>query len=172
MIAIQQITVVDVLHFKAIRLRALQDAPGAFGATYAAESQLTDADWLRRTERWNGEKGAGFLAFDESVACGIVGIFLDENDKALAHVVSMWTSPTHRRRGVGRRLIETVIRWARNRNVTSLLLMVTSLNDSAIRFYERLGFSFTGRTESYPNDPAVMEREMELKVVGRQSKLS
>jgi len=41
-----------------------------------------------------------------------------------------------------------------------LLLMVTSNNDPAIRFYERLGFTKTGRTEPYPNDPNIFEYEM------------
>jgi ribosomal protein S18 acetylase RimI-like enzyme len=38
--------------------------------------------------------------------------------------------------------------------------MVTSINEPAIRFYERLGFARTGRTEPYPNDQAVIEYEM------------
>jgi ribosomal protein S18 acetylase RimI-like enzyme len=38
--------------------------------------------------------------------------------------------------------------------------MVTSNNEPAIRFYERLGFTRTGRTEPYPNDPGVIEYEM------------
>jgi ribosomal protein S18 acetylase RimI-like enzyme len=38
--------------------------------------------------------------------------------------------------------------------------MVTSVNDSAIRFYERLGFARTGRSEPYPNDPSITEYEM------------
>ena len=38
--------------------------------------------------------------------------------------------------------------------------MVTSNNDAAIKFYENLGFSFTGRTEPYPNDSNLFEHEM------------
>jgi len=38
--------------------------------------------------------------------------------------------------------------------------MVTSNNERAIRFYERLGFAKTGRTEPYPNDLAIIEYEM------------
>jgi ribosomal protein S18 acetylase RimI-like enzyme len=39
-------------------------------------------------------------------------------------------------------------------------LMVTSKNDSAIRFYEELGFARTGQVEPYPNDPSMLEYEM------------
>jgi ribosomal protein S18 acetylase RimI-like enzyme len=38
--------------------------------------------------------------------------------------------------------------------------MVTSANHAAIAFYQRLGFAMTGRTETYPNDPALFEHEM------------
>ena len=34
--------------------------------------------------------------------------------------------------------------------------------ETAIHFYERLGFALTGRTEPYPNDPSLKELEMAL----------
>jgi len=159
-IAIEAITPGNTLLFKAVRLRALQDAPHAFGSTYAKESQLTDSDWFRRVERWNGESGAAFLAIDQHSACGIAGSFLDQNDPTRAHLISMWTAPTHRQRGIGRLLVNHILNWARGRNARILQLMVTSNNEPAIRFYQRLGFTRTGRTEPYPNDPAVIEDEL------------
>jgi ribosomal protein S18 acetylase RimI-like enzyme len=160
LIIIKPITPLSTLLFKAVRLRALHEAPHAFGSTYAKESQLNDSDWIKRAERMNGEFGAGFLAMDEDTACGIVGSFLDQNDGTRAHLISMWTAPTHRERGIGRRLVNEVFKWARGRNARILQLMVTSNNQPAIRFYQRLGFTRTGRTEPYPNDPAEIEYEM------------
>ena len=160
LITIEPITMRNVLLFKTVRLRALQDAPYAFSATYAKESQFDDAEWLRRAERMNGERGIGFLAMDGETACGIVGAFLDANKATQAQLVSMWTAPAYRQRGVGRLLVNEVLAWARRRGARTLLLMVTSNNESAIRFYEKLGFARTGRTEPYPNDPAILEQEM------------
>ena len=160
MIAIEPITLLNTFLFKAVRLRALQDAPHAFGSTYAKEVQLTDSDWIKRVERWNGESGAGFLAMDEDTACGIAGSFLDPDDAARAYLISMWTAPAHRQRGVGRLLVNGVLNWTRGRNARVLLLKVTSNNEPAIRFYQRLGFTRTGRTEPYPNDPTIIEHEM------------
>jgi len=162
MITITPITPKNVWVFKAVRLRALKEDPCAFGSTYAKESQLTDADWMKRVERWSGDNGVGFLAIDkdDGTACGIAGSFLDEDDPSRAHLISMWTAPTHRQRGVGRLLVNEVHNWARTRNARFLLLMVVGNNESAIRFYERLGFARTGRTEPYPNDPTMIEYEM------------
>ena len=160
MIAIRPVTPLNAFIFKAVRLRALEDAPHAFGSTYGKESQFTDSEWFARVERMNGERGAGFLAMDGETACGIAGSFLDQNDPTQAQLVSMWTAPTHRQQGLGRLLVKEVLNWAYRRNARTLLLMVTSNNETAVRFYERLGFARTGRTEPYPNDPAVLEYEM------------
>lgn len=157
---IEPVTPLNTEVFKTIRLRALQDTPHAFGSTYVKESQLPDSEWLARVERMNGKRGSGFLAMDGDTACGIVGSFLDQSDQSQAHVISMWTAPSHRQQGIGRLLMNEVLKWAHSRNARSLVLMVTSNNEPAIRFYERLGFTRTGRTEPYPNDPAVVEYEM------------
>jgi len=160
LMAIEPITPLNTLVFKAVRLRALQDAPQAFGSTYAKESQLTDSDWIARVQRWNGESGIGFLAMDGDTACGIAGSFLDQHDPTRAQLIAMWTAPTHRQRGVGRLLVDHVLNWAAVRKARILQLMVVSNNEPAIRFYQRLGFRRTGRTEPHPNDPAVIEYEM------------
>jgi ribosomal protein S18 acetylase RimI-like enzyme len=165
MVTIRPITPQDAMLFKSVRLRALEDTPSAFGSTYAKESQLPDAEWLNRATNWNGESRVMFLAMDEDEPCGIAGVYIDPNDTTRAQLISMWTSPTHRQRGIGRLLVSEVLAWTRMRKVHTLQLMVTSNNETAMRFYERLGFARTGHTESYPNDPALIEYEM-ARVVG------
>ena len=160
MIEIQQITRSNASAFKTVRLRALEEAPYAFGSTYTQESQFADSEWQTRVERMNGLRGVGYLAMDGEKVCGIVGSFLDEADPTRANLISMWTAPSHRHQGIGRRLVQEVLDWARRRNARIVRLMVTSNNEPAIHFYERLGFAKTGRTESYPNDAAVLEYEM------------
>ena len=160
MIDITHITPGNVSTFKEIRLRALLDTPSAFGSTYARESELSDAEWTSRALRWNGERGIGFLAIDDGIGCGIVGSMLDDDDATRATLVSMWTAPTHRRRGIARRLVGEVVAWARTHRVAAIHLMVTSNNGAAVSCYEQLGFSCTGRTEPYPNDASLVEWEM------------
>jgi hypothetical protein len=94
---LEQIGPKNALIFKAIRLQALQDSPRAFCSTYAKESQLSDADWLKRAVDWSSNRSVGYLALYQGVSCGIVAAFLNEHDPSKAHLVSMWVSPTHRR---------------------------------------------------------------------------
>jgi ribosomal protein S18 acetylase RimI-like enzyme len=162
MITLQPIAPHNVLIFRDVRLRALQDSPKSFGSTYAKECQLSDAGWIERTARWDGQRGIGFLAMDGSTACGIAGSFLDQDDATRALLVSMWTAPAHRQQGVGRLLVNKIAGWASSRGARTLQLMVTSTNETAISFYQRLGFTNTGRTEPYPNDPSMIEYEMSL----------
>jgi ribosomal protein S18 acetylase RimI-like enzyme len=157
---LEQINTNNVLAFKTVRLWALQDAPAAFGSTFARESQFPDAEWLRRAANMNGEERVGYLAMENDRACGIIGAFRDENNPLSANVVSMWVAPEHRRTGVGSSLIAALQAWARACGVRALRLMVTSNNHAAIEFYERMGFSMTGNTEPYPNDPLIIEYEM------------
>jgi len=159
-ITIELITRQTAMALKDVRLRALQDTPSAFGSTYAKESQLADADWLERAARWSGERAAGYLAVDAAIPCGIAAVYLDRDDGTQAHLVSMWVAPAHRRLGIGRLLVHAVLAWAHMRSARTLQLMVTCNNAPAIRFYQRLGFTMTGQTEPYPNDPALIEYEM------------
>jgi ribosomal protein S18 acetylase RimI-like enzyme len=160
MITVAPICSTNALLFRDLRLRALQDTPFAFGSTYSKEAQRSDSDWLDLAARWNGEKSIVYLALDDGSPCGMAGSYLNEHDATRALLVSMWTAPTHRQRGVGRRLVDVLLSWAGSRQAHTMLLMVTSVNASAILFYERLGFTRTGRTEPYPNDPAIIEYEM------------
>jgi ribosomal protein S18 acetylase RimI-like enzyme len=138
----------------------LQDSPFAFGSTFEKESQLSNADWQRRAAERDGTRSITYLAWDEGQTCGIAAGFIDAENDDSAHLVSVWVAPTHRSQGVGKLLVLGVIDWARTRRVAKLHLMVTSNNDAAVGFYQRLGFEKTGRTEPYPNDSAIVEFEM------------
>jgi len=160
MLTIELITPKNAMGFKDVRLRALQNTPTAFSSTYAEEFQLTDAEWLKRAARWTDETSIAYLAVDAGSPCGIAAGFLDKVDATRAHLVSMWVAPRHHRRGIGRELVEKIVDWARLKSARTLMLLVTSNNDPAIRFYQQLGFQMTGRTEPYANDPALSNLEM------------
>jgi ribosomal protein S18 acetylase RimI-like enzyme len=151
--------------YKAVRLRALKDTPLAFGSTYEREARLTDEEWGARAARCSGGRDIGFLALCDGIYAGLALCFVDEDDAAVGQLISMWVAPEARRSGAGRILIDAIVAWAGERGLRTIKLMVTSVNGGAMEFYRRLGFERTGRTEPYPNDPAVVEYEM-VRVVG------
>jgi ribosomal protein S18 acetylase RimI-like enzyme len=77
----------------------------------------------------------------------------------------MWVAPNYRRSGTGQLLVNAIESWARRTAAHTLQLMVTNNNLPAISFYERLGFTATGRTEPYPNDPSLSEYEMSKSIL-------
>ncbi len=157
---LEQLSLRFINEFKTVRLRALQDTPSAFGSTYGKEAQFSDEDWLQRVSTWNSNRAVCYIAMDKSEPCGIIAGYFDKTDPQKAYVASMWVAPAHRRTGLGTMLMDAVQLWARSHGAGELRLMVTSNNATATAFYQRLGYTFTGTTEPYPNDPALVEYEM------------
>ena len=151
--------------YRETRLHALQDTPSAFSSTYAREFAFTEDEWQQRTANLCSGRAIGFLAMDDDRVCGLVAAFPKSDDPSHIEVVSMWVAPTHRRLGVGTLIINGIKDWATGRNARELRLMVTSNNPSAMDFYLRNGFTPTGHTGPYPNDPAVFEHEMRCPLI-------
>lgn len=163
-IVVRRVTAADAALLRDIRLRALQDAPSAFGSTYAAEMTRTDAEWRERAA--SGAKGTDrftALAFDDDQCVGLAGGFRNDEDGHHADIdlVSMWVAPTHRGSGVADQLVDAVLEWACNEASADVVgLWVTRGNDRAQRFYERLGFVETGDVQPLPSDPCKDEVRM------------
>jgi ribosomal protein S18 acetylase RimI-like enzyme len=164
-ITLHKITPQLASNYKAVRLRALKDTPTAFGSTYARESQFSDEDWRQRSLNLCTPHSIGYLVSNNNDYCGIAAAFLNEQNPLEADIVSVWVAPEHRKFGVGRLLMDAIQSWALRTGVHTLLLMVTSSNYAAIDFYQRIGFTMTGHTEPYPNDPALIEHQMSKAIV-------
>lgn len=77
-----------------------------------------------------------------------------------AELVSMWVRPDARGTGVGRRLIEAVLDWARGAGFGEVRLWVVDGNERAERVYLRLGFGRTGTVAPVREGEPLMEYEM------------
>lgn len=136
-VVVRHVDASDWQAWRDIRLRSLQDAPDAFGSTLERELAFTREDW---TGRLDGA-GAAVLgcAGEEAVAMGAAWPY--EDGKAM--VVAMWTDPAWRGRGLASRVLDVLVRWARDHDRRPDL-WVTDGNPAARRVYERYGFVATG----------------------------
>ena len=144
---------------RTLRLRALADAPMAFGSTLARESTFTDAAWQERAQRGaSGADGVTFVAELEGQWVGIAtGLPRDPDapDDPRAVLVGMFVSGEARGRGVGAALVDAVVGWARERNAEGLGLWVTATNATAIALYRRCGFQSRDERRPLPHTPTV-----------------
>ena len=160
MVTIEQLSPHLAMQLKRVRLTALKDTPSAFSSTYARESQRSNEDWLKMASAWNSGQSVFYIAMDGGAPCGMIAGKFDEVAPRRTWVLSMWVAPAHRRTGLGARLMDEVERWAQNLAMCELYLHVTSNNSTAQNFYEKCGFTRTGITQPYQNDPALFEYEM------------
>jgi RimJ/RimL family protein N-acetyltransferase len=95
--------------------------------------------YLRAIRRY--PHAAVFVAEDEGAIVGRLSIGRDQNP-ASRHVadLGLMVAATHRRRGIGRALLETAVEWARESDVRKLELHVFPWNTAAIALYENFGF--------------------------------
>jgi ribosomal protein S18 acetylase RimI-like enzyme len=146
-IHVRRIRADEGAQLKALRLRALAEEPEAFGESVADAEMRDEAAYVARARAASdGDRRAWFLAelapetgsAAEHVAVGLAMGRRRPPDTCM--VFSVWVAGTARGRGVGRALVDAIAGWARSWAATTLVLWVYRSNESAIRFYERLGF--------------------------------
>lgn len=170
---IRRIRASEGTKLRAIRLRALADSPSAFGSTLAETETRPVSHWDNRArDDAAGQNSALFVAEEGDDWIGLVGGMIEEAEDArtsddggpVAVVFSMWVDPAYRGHGIGQRLVERVIAWARERGLGTALLWVTESNLSAIALYTRCGFRSTGETQPLPSNPTLLEQKMLLEL--------
>ncbi|HKP58741.1 MAG TPA: GNAT family N-acetyltransferase [Polyangiales bacterium] len=139
---VRRIAEIDWELARALRLRALQESPDAFAATYAEEHGMADALWQARA-RSNaaGIDTAGFLAVEGERE---VGLAVGVRKASAVELNAMWVAPEARRHGAARALIEAVAAWAVEIGATELSLEVTHTSHAAQALYRGFGFVESG----------------------------
>lgn len=124
-----------------IRLRSLLDSPDAFGQRYEDAAANTDEDWISTARASaDGERRSWFIArTDEDVPLGVVQARRRPPSDCL--LFSMWVAPEARRLGVGGMLVDAVQDWGSGWGAERVVLWVLGANESAMRFYNRIGFT-------------------------------
>jgi ribosomal protein S18 acetylase RimI-like enzyme len=147
-----------------LRIAALEDTPIAFGETAESARRRPEENWVARTMR--GATGAAAVTYvgvrADGQWLGMAGGVPDDEDPGRADLVSVFVAPACRGSGLAGALVAAVANWARGRGLPRLGLWVHEDNLRARRFYQRYGFTETGRRAPYPLQPSRDEVEMVL----------
>jgi putative acetyltransferase len=127
----------------------------ALGATVGREPEA----WLLNSDGWRsvGEErryiralkrhpdAAVYVAEDDGAIVGRLSVARDPHS-ASRHVadLGLMVASSHRRKGIGRALLDQAVAWARDAGVRKLELHVFPWNEPAIRLYEQYGFTREG----------------------------
>jgi putative acetyltransferase len=155
---------------------AIRHAEGSDAAELVALAAAIGAEpggWLLTTEAWRPvaderrylkavrrhADAAVLVAVDGDRIVGRLSLSRDPHP-ASRHVadLGMMVAASHRRRGIGRMLLDAAVGWARAVGVTKLELHVFPWNEPAIRLYEAFGFEREGlRRGHYIRDGAAVD---------------
>lgn len=131
---------------RAVRRRALRDAPDAFWIT-ADQEEATTAD------QWRDRLSAPDMAMFVACGNGDVGLSVGARHSRYqtdAVLTALWVAPEARGHGIAEELIQAVLAWARAAGYLRLRLDVADTNAAALRLYDKLGFTPTGGRDVFP----------------------
>ena len=147
---------------RAVRLRALRDAPDSFGETLAHVEAQPVSYWEELTRRVTGASGQIMaLAYEGDDIAGSAYGLLDREHPEIGRVGGMWVDPAWRGRGIGDALLRVVLDWARGRGLSRVGLWAPEHRAAAITLYTRAGFRHTGARRPLRADSALSIVAME-----------
>jgi ribosomal protein S18 acetylase RimI-like enzyme len=131
-----------------VRLASRQDATGIANLS---------RDYIEHGLRWNWTAARIVRAIERRTTNVVVahelerlvGFGIMDYADDTAHLALMGVQPTHRRCGVGRRLIGWLLACAETAGIPCIRLEARADNPGALAFYERLGFEPAGRVPGY-----------------------
>jgi RimJ/RimL family protein N-acetyltransferase len=143
-IIVREANLADAEQFRALRLFALQESPLAFSGDYQTNLNYPMEHWQNRLKE--DEDSVMFFSEYEHDLIATIGIVRGRAPKTKhsAEIYGVFIHPEWRGLRIAESLIEACIEWAKTKEVTIVKLGVNAENTSAIRCYERCGFSIYG----------------------------
>jgi GNAT superfamily N-acetyltransferase len=155
----------EVALHRDIRLRALRDAPDAFGETAAEAEVRPQSYWEDLTQSVTGPgRHVMFLACEGSAIYGSTYGLRDRESLGAGRVGGTWVEPAYRRRGIGTALLQAVISWARAERFSHMRLWAPAASIGALALYRQAGFNATGNSRPLPTNVAQQILELERKL--------
>jgi ribosomal protein S18 acetylase RimI-like enzyme len=120
--------------WRSLRLRALTEAPYAFGSKLADWQGAGDLE-----ARWRERLASvpfNLAAVLNNCPVGMVSATEPDLNRTV-ELISLWVAPSGRGRGVGDCLVEAVVQWAAEQKAVRLALDVREGNQHATKLYLR-----------------------------------
>jgi GNAT superfamily N-acetyltransferase len=144
-INIRQAAEPDAAAYRELRLEALCNHPEAFTHDYDTYKKKPLSYWEERLRELNHENMI-FFAVHEARLVGMCGLLRGTSIKSQHNslITGMYVQPAWRGQGIADALIEACIDWAQALSTTVVRLAVVTTCTSAIRCYQRCGFTEYG----------------------------
>lgn len=142
----RNVTPKDLPAFWELRLQALHDHPSAFGSDY--EQSLRAGPSYAERGYFDGGVNRLFAAFTHTgQLVAQAGTYAEAGKRAhIAHVISVYTHPDHRGKGLATQLVQFAIDHLRGfPEITTIRISVNASNHAAIHTYKKLGFVAWGK---------------------------
>ena len=142
----KKLTKLDAEYYRNIRLEALYNNPDSFGTMYDEEANLTIDGFRDRIPIIDNNFISGCYKNKDLV--GIVAFHQGSRikDRHKAYIRSMYVRPESRKEGIGKLLLDELIKRAKAINEIEILLLdVVTNNLPAKQLYLSFGFQIYGR---------------------------
>jgi ribosomal protein S18 acetylase RimI-like enzyme len=143
-VILRDASLADAERYRELRLFALKESPTSFSADYELNASHPKSFWKGRLKP--DEHAIIIFAEYESQLVGVTGIRKGDSPKT-KHSAGIWgvyVRPEWRGLHIAEGLMDMCFEWAILREVKIVKVGVMSTNESAIRLYERIGFTVYG----------------------------
>ena len=136
-------------------LRQVDDLHAALAPDYFRSAPRDDGDWVRLLEEDHGAVFVAEVGDREAVGVLVARIYDTPDNPGMVprrrlHIETVVVCRKHRRRGVGRRLMDEGTAWGRSHGAVEVVLTTWVGNDDAEAFYQRLGYRVLSRVLCAP----------------------
>ena len=94
--------------------------------------------------------GVGMVCSSDGKICAYGGMIVAVDEGQITNIA---THPDYRRRGYGRAIVESLIKYAKINGLDSISLEVRESNRAAIELYTKLGFKVEGKRKDFYTKP-------------------
>jgi RimJ/RimL family protein N-acetyltransferase len=160
-VTIRRVRAQDAARVRALRLEMLADTPLAYLETIDQAAARPHAQFQARIASTATDRdSAQFIAEADRRLIGQAGAFAPPGSDGVTMIYAVYVTPAWRGSGVLGQIVDAVAEWSRVGGRPTLELEVVVGNDRAVRAYQRLGFTDTGRRAQHPTIPVLTELAM------------